>query len=271
MNSARILTLSLILTSCDGGMFGTGDPGIDIDTGDIASEEQATGEDNVSPENLESGGSDATNASGQVPESLINSVPTTGDTEARIRVFNFSNTVLTVSPSFTETSTVSPATVSSALIVPASTDRIELLDESGEPVAVFDPVALIAGSQTGVLVRTDNDDNGVDVMTFPGQADTGNDGTAQVRLVLVSGEDTGQTVLSPAGNNPATAEALLPAASIESPIGDYVTTLPGDFILTSLIVSDTVITLEPDTSYSLVVDPDDLDNTLRLINESDLD
>ena len=190
-------------------------------------------------------------------------------------MFNFAANTLTVSPSIAENPSVTSASVSQALIVPAGIDRIELLATSERPVVIFDPVALSAGSQTGVLIRLDDEDAGLDVISFPGQAVTGNDGTARVRLILVSDpgttDGTGQTTLVPAGDNPAVAEAMLPIASIEFPVGDYVTAAPGDYALTSSFLEGLAVTLEPDTSYSLVLDPNDSENVLRLIDESDLD
>lgn len=271
------LLLAMTLSACDGGIFGTGDPDIDvIDISDGAADgaggASAPGVEGGADEfDMGDGATDGTNPSRE----LINSLQTTARDDAVLRLLNFSDDSVVVTPSPGSEGPIAALTVSDIVPVPDATDRIEVFLSSGSMAAAFEPVSLATGSLSYILIRSSTA-GATDIRAFASRARTEDDGTALARLIVAGLPDSDTSsrssdiALVPTGDAPTGAELLLPGRESSDPIGDYVTAGAGDYSVQLSGVEPSTLTLESGASYSLVLFVDDTQQRLTVIVDSDV-
>lgn len=267
-----LLWVTLILSGCDGGLFGTGDSSED---GDIIAQPTISnpttggGAGDGFDAGTDAEGADTPTNVATIP--LNNSLITTARNDAVLQVLNFTNTTWSVSPVIPSDTTIEASTASTALVVPPDTVSIELESVPQARVASLSPISLAAGSATGVLLR-DADAQGVDIDTYTIRTRAGSDDTSLIRAILAesSAENTVPTVLQPTGSAQGAVTLALPALPVESPIGEYMTALPGGYIINTGS-NQLALELLPGSAYSLVINPTNTGTPLQLLIDSELE
>ncbi len=267
------MILAALGTGCDGGLFGTGDPTIDVV--DSAGPAEEAGTDTDAPESEEVDTDDAGPA-GETelsPVPLNNAQASTSRDDAVVQLFNYTDVPLYLTPIAAEDQPVAASSVSGPLSIPAGTERLSATIDTGDVIAVFDPVSLATGSATGLLFRslTPNDE----VPAFITRTRAESPSTVLIRLILAgsaaSASDTGDTRLIPQGEAAADAEILFPPLSFDVPVGEYLAATAGEYLFQSPLLDDRSVILAAGESYTLVIEPSDATTELRVLIDSDID
>jgi hypothetical protein len=296
MNSPRyslralLLLLALSITACDGGIFGTGDPGIDIEDASGGTTggnqggttdggtEGGTGDEN-SPVGTTGGATEGDTVSVDgfaeaVP--LINSVVTTERDVALVRVLNFTPDSVSLTSLGDQEGVIPSRTVSTLLSLPQTISRIEINSTIGELLlGSLDPVALASGSLSGVLIRSATTEAFIDVSAYESRASSDDEGTALVRLIAAEVANTDGAAststdieLVPTGEALTGTRVILTGLDYNNPVGDYSIAAVGDYSIQSGGQELAALRLEPRGSYSLV---QVVDEAVRVIVDSDVD
>ncbi len=294
---ALILLLSVLLCACDGGIFGTGDPNIDISDASEGTTGGATGATTGASTDGGGDGSENTPAdtTGGAAEgdsvavdgfaqnvALINSAMTTGRNEALVRVLNLAPDDISLSL-WSNSDHVIPANTVSALIsVSQTTSRVEISSSVGQLLlGALDPVALANSSLSGVLIRPSANEARIDVRTYESQAGSGDTTNALIRLIVgslpITGDENAISAdieLIPVGDEATGTRILLSGQSYEDPIGDYSVAFTGDYSVQSNGQQIMLLRLESGASYSLVQINDQTNGPiatpLLVVTDSDL-
>ena len=240
------LALTLPLSACGGGLFGTGD-GSPIGTVDI----------NVPPANVNA----------MDTASFMNLDVVTEETDALVNVLNYStsNLVVRVDTSNSDSEIIAAGSNSTILRIAPDTHVLTLLDSEDSTVFTFEPFTVAAQSLSTIIVRESGSTIRVDAVRTEVIAD--DTAIVKVRLMQIGnlGDASlnGDVSLLAGGDNPGVSDIVFTDLDFNvNAITEYVIAGSGDYVLNDAQgrVSDTPITLDGGSV-----------NTILLIGQTETD
>lgn len=277
-----VLFFSILLTACDGGIFGTGDSINDlaeIDAGDAISngDMQPTdggvgaGATDSSDESTDTGASDEADTAepAQTPVTdFSNTTPSgiTGPTALlpALKVINLSNLSLLATATDTAETVLAPvAQTSEFLSLNTGETTVNITNnDNGAMLAVLGPLNAVADSITTLVITDNTSDNNtatINLDAFDTRAVVSATAMAEVRLIAVPGSDTtlaGSLRLTPDDTNADGVELVLSlnAGNDQTSIA-YSLANPGAYTLSDFqgALAQQQIELQADTIYTLIL------------------
>jgi len=282
--TAVIAILCMLLTACDGGIFGTGDgdpidpisgsgdgstsstqtPGTSDTTGDT------TGDTTSGTDGMTGGMADGstTEAMGADTSSTIafqNMQPGGSSSTPRLRVLNVSTGNVSIAANEVNNFIVNglaPEQDTGLLNIPIDTSSLLVIDttNTGDPnfFHVFDPFDAAAFSVTTVIVR-DQIADGSGVLALSSQTESNSMDTALVRLVqantLGDATATATITLFSAAQNSSGSDVSFEGLSYEQGATEYTVVIPGSYTLSdgNSRFADTDFTIESGRVYTVVI------------------
>lgn len=287
------LLLMLLLTGCDGGIFGTGDGGDIVSPADVEGSDPT--DNGTEPDE---GDSTAPEEPVTEPESPLAPGADSGDATIELRAFENLDTgsdsatpllsLINLSQqslgAFSDTDTqalfsapVQPGALSPRVTVPLGTESLSVIDtDTDNTQLVLSPLNLGNASVTTLIARdrlaepgadpeTDIDPETssatVDILALPARLSLSDDALARVRLLQVypiaDDDRAGQMMLLPAGANPGGSEVSLGLVSAADFLQTvvYQTVTAGSYELQDSLsrFAPYPLTLSPGHAYTLIL------------------
>ncbi|MDB4224610.1 hypothetical protein N9850_12630 [Granulosicoccus sp.] len=250
----QLILLACLLSSCDGGLFGTGDGQIIVEAdnsnigvgNDVVATPTVDGSSAVTPQPFEN-----LQIATTITAPLINII-NVSDQAVLARLDTNNNTLLTAS--------IAPTTFSQVAQLQLGENNLVLINpDTSEELLNIRPLTVGASSLTTLIVRNTptQDLNGV---LLSSMSISLTPTVAQLRIVqadLLSNEDTAATFsLLPSGNEPGSAEVNFPDISVATASSaNYQSIGPGGYALTDSLgrIDTEFLTLQAGKIYTLIV------------------
>jgi hypothetical protein len=268
----QLILLACLLSSCDGGLFGTGDGQIIVD--EIADSDSGVGDDVVATPIVDG-------ESVSLAQPFENLQIGTTITAPLINVINVSDQAilarLDTNTLFTDL--IAPATFSQVAELQLGENNLALIDpETSEELLSIRSLTVGASTLTTLIVRNTATQD-LNVVLLSSMSISLTPTVAQLRIVqanLLSNEDTAATFsLLPSGNAPGSAEVSFPDISVASASSaNYQSIGPGGYLLADSLgrIEMKSLTLQAGKIYTLIIlgNPGAVQDTAILLHEDDL-
>ena len=269
-----IIGLSLLISSCDGGLFGTGD-------GENHNANIMVGADTSGSTDTEANG----DASNQSIAAFDNMQPGSQSSVPQLRVLNLSqiNVQVAVNNNGSLVADLAPEQDSGNIALPIDATRLLFTDSANPEPAdqasfhIIEPFNAAEFSITTIILRPEpNDDIGV--IALATQAEASSASTALIRLVQTStlGDAAGDTsststiTLTATEPNNSGSDVSFEGLSFDTAVTEYLDVLAGSYTLTDAdgrFASETV-TIEAGRVYTIVINSATAP-VLRVIDDSE--